>query len=210
MYLPVWLLIIGAIVAYWIYSRNSGKGILVQPSNVEGIEGSVQFLKNSIFELVHFDSPHFIDTQNAFDAMEINYFRLKQRFIHNPEKVLEIARDWQRYVEALGDLKFARVMLDVDWSDDAYDKTGERMKEPSIIKKEIEKKLKLLLGKDWQEIPPDYFKREETMKKPDEKTKAKLGLDEWKFYYWGEKNLIRLDEIRQKEKEEKEKKEQIK
>lgn len=205
MYVPLWLFIIGAVVVYWIYNRNSRKGgVLGQSSSVEGIESRVQSLKRRIFNLEHIDSPHFIDVQNAFDVMEVNYFRLKQRFIHTPERALEIARDWESYAEALGDLKYARVMLDVDWSDNAFDNFSERSKEPSIIQEEVEKKFKSLLGKDWSEIPPDYFKRMETKKKPDKETKARLGFDEWKYYYWGERNLISLEEKREKEKKEKE------
>ncbi|OGD95503.1 hypothetical protein A3F57_03145 [Candidatus Roizmanbacteria bacterium RIFCSPHIGHO2_12_FULL_36_11] len=185
MYIPEWVLIIGIIILYWIYTNSRKNGVSQQPDSIEGIEGNVVFLKSRIFGLEHFDSPHFLDYQNASDVMEVNYFRLKQRFIHTPEKVLEIARDWKRYVEALGDLKYARLMLDVDWSDDIYDKTGERMKEPTIAKEEIEKKFKDLLGKDWQEIPPDYFKRIDTAKlkgkKKDEETP-----DYWKTFYMGE------------------------
>jgi len=48
-----------------------------------------------------------------------------------------------------------------------------------------EKKFKDLLGKDWQEIPPDYFKRIDTAKlkgkKKDEETP-----DYWKTFYMGE------------------------
>lgn len=208
MYIPTWLIVIIAIVAFFIYKskkKASSTGALERTASVEDIENSINFLKERIFELEHFDSPHFIDCQDAFDVMEINYLKLKQRFFHTPEKVLEIAKDWHRYVEALGDLKHARVMLDVDWEDDAWDRIGESMKEPSIIKEEIEKKFKPLLGDDWQEIPPDYFKRMETMKKPDEKTEAHLGLgNDWKYYYMDSANLFKLEEKREKEKKERE------
>ncbi len=204
MYIPLWLIVIGIIIAIWIYNSRKKAGFTERPDSVESIENSVRFLKEArIFNLEHFDSTHFIDKQNAFDAMEINYLRLKQRFSHIPEKVLEIARDWFKYVEALGDLKFARVMLDVDMSDEAFDNMDERSKEPSIIKDEVEKKFKSLLGEDWQKIPPDYFERMETTKKPDKETEAKLGIaDEWKYYYAGSANLFRLEEKRQKQKKE--------
>jgi hypothetical protein len=193
MYIPTWLIIIAAIVIFFIWKS---KKKFERPASVEDIEKSVQFLKERIFELEHLDSPHFIDYQDAFDTMEINYLRLKQRFSHSSEKVLEIAKDWWKYVEALGDLKHARVMLDVDMDDNAWDNAGERMKEPSIIREEVENKFKSLLGKDFQEIPPDYFKRMDTMGKSDS---AKKGLgDDWKFYYRDSGNLIKLMEKRKK------------
>src|SRR3989338_10579579 len=199
MYIPTWLIIIIAVVAFLIWKS---KKKFERPASVEDIEKSVQFLKERIFELEHLDSPHFIDYQDAFDAMEVNYLRLKQRFSHTPEKVLEIAKDWWRYVEALGDLKHARVILDVDMEDNAWDRAGESMKEPSIIREEVEKKFKFLLGEDWQEIPPDYFKRMDTMGKSES---AKKGLgDDWKYYYRDSANFFNLEEKRQKEKKERE------
>jgi len=167
MYIPIWVLIIVIVIIYFVYGKKSKK------ITVEVIETQIPHLKERIFSLERFDSPHFLDVQNAFDAMEVNYLRLKQRNIHLPEKVLEIAEDWKRYVESLGDLKYARVMLDVDLNEGAWDRAEENMKEPSIVKIEIEKKFKSLLGEDWQKIPPDYFKRIENMKKSDKKNKAK-------------------------------------
>lgn len=201
MYIPTWVIIVIVAVILLIWKS---KKKFERPASVESIENSVQFLKERIFELEHFDSPHFIDYQDAFDAMEINYLRLKQRFSHTPEKVLEIAKDWWTYVEALGNLKHARVMLDVDMEDDSWERAGESMKGPSIIREEIEKKFKSLLTGDWQKIPLDYLKREETMGKSES---AKKGLgDDWKYYYRDSANLIKLEEKRQKEKIEKEKK----
>ncbi|MFY9484848.1 MAG: hypothetical protein WAP74_04540 [Patescibacteria group bacterium] len=165
---------------------------------MEDIEQGIYRQKNIIFSLNHFDSPHFIDVQNAFDAMEINYLRLKQRFAHVPDQALEIAKDWYRYAKALGDLKHARVMLAVDMDDYAF----EISKEPSVVKEEVEKKFKSLLGKDWQKIPLDYFERLEKMKKPDKKTAAKYGIgDGWKYYYQNDGNLFSLELEKQKQEE---------
>ncbi len=202
MYIPTWLIIIVAIVIFIIWKS---KKKFERPANVEDIERNVQFLKERIFERVHFDSPHFIDYQDAFDAMEINYLRLKQRFSHTPEKVLEIAEDWRKYVESLGDSKHARVMLDVDLEDSAWDRAGERMKEPFIIREEIEKKFKSLLGKDWQNIPPDYSKRFESVAKKSGKDASSIHLrmigDNWKKLYLDSENLFKLEEKRGKEQE---------
>src|SRR3989344_1684998 len=163
MYIPTWLIIIIAVVAFLIWKS---KKKFERPASVEDIEKSTQFLKERLFELEHLDSPHFIDYQDAFDAMEVNYLRLKQRFSHTPEKVLENAKD----------------------------RAGESMKEPSIIREEVEKKFKFLLGEDWQEIPPDYFKRMDTMGKSES---AKKGLgDDWKYYYRDSANFFNLEEKR--------------
>ena len=170
---------------------------------VGDIEEGIPYLKERVFELEHMDSPHFIDCQNAFDVMEVNYLRLKQRLSHTPEKVLEIAKDWQKYAEALGDLKNGRVMLDLDSGEDAYDKADEAMKEPSIIKDEVEKKFKSLLNDDYQKIPLNYFERMDTMEEPKIKPGERLG-DEWKHYYGDCANLYNLEEKRRKETEERE------
>lgn len=219
MYIPTWLIII-AIIAFWFYSSRKKTGNTnaseIQ-SSVENAEKYVSLLKKQIFELEHFDSPHFVDYQNAFDAMEINYLRLKQRFSNEPDKVLGIARDWCKYAEALNELKFARTILDVDMSDEAFDNFEESSKEPSIIKDEVEKKFKSLLGTDWLELPPDYFKRMKTMKEPDKEYRQKVGIgNDWWAYYQDSPNLFKLIEKREKvnkewkEKQEKEKQEKEK
>lgn len=215
MYIETWLIIVAAIIAFLIYKSRDRTEIAGQsnmPASIEDVENRASFLKERIFRLEHFDSPHFIDYQDAFDAMEVNYLRLKQKLFHTPEKILEIAKDWYRYSNSLHDLKFARVTLDVDQDGDAWDRAAERMKEPEIIKEETEKKFKSLLGKEFQELPPDYFKRERTMKKPGKKgTKTFDTGEDWKYYYSGSANLLRLLEarrIREKELEESESKSQ--
>lgn len=191
-------MITSAILIFFIWKS---KKKFERPGNVKDIEKNIQFLKEMIFELEHMDSPCFIDYQDAFDVMEVNYLRLKLRLSHMPEKVLEIAMDWWKYVDALDNLKRARVILDVDMSDNAWNNANERMKEPSIIKEEVEKKFKLLLDNNFQELPPDYFKRMETMGKSDS---AKKGLGEdWKFYYRDSGNFFKLQEKRRKEEKEK-------
>jgi hypothetical protein len=207
MYIPIWIIIAIAIVAYFIYrskKTNTVKNTIKELADTpDDIEENVSFTKGRIFNLEHFDSPHFIDVQDAFDTMEINYLRLKQRFFHNKEKVLEIAKDWERYANCLQELKYSRIMYDLDWSDDSGDNFTESSKQPAIAKEEIEKKFKALLDKDWQEIPPDYFKRRETMKKPENKKDSavyELGED-WKWYYRDSANLYKLEEKRRKEKE---------
>lgn len=207
MYIPIWLIIVIAIIGYFIYRAQKRKGNISigaeQKETVDDVEENVRFLKERVFDPEPIlESPHFIDVQNAFDAMEVNYLRLKQRFAHDEEKLLELAKDWHRYADALCELKQARVMLDVDWSDEAGDNFTERTKEPVIAKEEIEKKFKSLLGDDWQKIPPDYFERMDSMDEPPKEARDKYGIaNDWKWYYRDSANLWKDEERRKKEKE---------
>lgn len=214
MYIPIWAIVIGAILWYFFIHKKkeaTSFGDSILDSNTitpEEIEERVEFVKERrIFDLEHFDSPHFIDPQNAFDAMEINYLRLKQRLSHTPDKVREIAKDWFKYAEALGDLKHARVMLDVDTSDNAFENLERSSKEPSIVKEEVEKKFKSLLSEDFQEVPPDYFQRMENAKKLDKKPAKSEQYDlgnAWEYFYQDSANLFRMREKRKKQNEERE------
>jgi hypothetical protein len=201
MYISSWLLLVVAVIAYCFYfklkQKDGSSSEIKRERSVLDFENNIFELKEKIFALEHFDSPHFVDYQDAFEAMQINYYRLKQRYSSDEKRVQEIARDWFRYVEALLNLKRARIMLDVDMSDDAIDNMQERTKEPSIIKDEVEKKFRALLKKDWQIVPPDYFKRMETKKKPDDKTRKNYGIgDLWKYYYPDSINRLRMEEKR--------------
>jgi len=199
----IWLAIIGVIIWYYHSRKKSGGEPLDVPATIKRAEACAYYWKKDIFQLVHFDSPHFIDRQNDFDAMEINYLRLKQRFSNEPNKVLELARDWCKYAEALHSLKFARVYFDVDMSEQAFERLEETSKEPWIIKEEVEKKFKSLLGADFQEIPPDYFKRMETMGEVPKEIKDRLGMvRDWQYYYRDDKNLWEMNKKRAKWEEE--------
>ena len=152
-------------------------------------------------EFAHFDSPRIIDLQDRHEVMEVNYLRLKQRYFNQEEKKIEIARDWAKYVEALSDLKHARIILDVDMSDNAFDNLIESSKEPHIITEEVEKKFKSLLGKDFYKLLLDYDERKKKAGKEDE---LFMGLEEdWKLYQ-DSPNYHRMVEYREKEKKEKE------
>jgi len=129
--------------------------------------------------------------------MEINYLKLKHKLFHTPEKVLEIAIDWYKYAEALYHLKNTRHILDVDGSENAYDNFIEDSKEPFVIKDQVEKKFKSLLGKDWQKLPLDYFERMEKMKKP--KKEFTTIQESLIYYYQDSENLHKLLEQRRKE-----------
>lgn len=204
MYIPTWLIIIVLVVLFIFWEKKKNRSINETPETVDSIEDKITFLKERIFSLEHFDSPHFIDYQNCFDTMEVNYLKIKQRFYHTTEKVLEISKDWHKYVEALYDLKHVRIMLDVDWSDNAWDTARDNSKEPEIIKEEIEKKFKTLLSKDFEKIPPNYFERMEKMEKPNEEDIKQFGNhDEWKYYYRDSNNLYKLEEKREKKNKEK-------
>jgi hypothetical protein len=193
MYIPLWVIIVAAAAVYLLLSaRRSGS----ESSSLSRIERDVTRLKANIFSDAHFESPHFIDLQDSFDSMEVNYLRLKQQFSHDDQKSLEIARDWKKYVASLFDLRSARILLDVDMGDDALESAEERFKEPSIIKEEVEKKFKTLLGDAWCSPPPDYFERMETMAAPETGTGLRGSRDSWRYYYAGSENLRRADKKR--------------
>lgn len=200
MYIPVWLLI--TVVVIILFYPRKKKDLSKELNNVESIEEYIGNRKDTLFELAHFDSPHFIDYQNYFDVMEANFMRLKHRFSDDKEKLLNITKNWQSYVDALNDLKTARVLLDVDLSENAWDNASEAMKEPEIIKEEIEKKFKEMLGKDWIKLPLDYFQRQEKYPKLKEKQeKIEMSLENitegWKIFYKDDKNFIDTTKKRQ-------------
>lgn len=163
-------------------------------------EMTAQHYKAQLLEFAHFDSPRLIDLQDKYEVMEANYYRLKQRNLSSEEKSLELARDWVKYVEALNDLKHARVMLDVDMSDLAYENFAESSKEPYIISEEVENKFKSLLGKDFHKLPLDYDDRRKKAGREDE-VLSSLEKD-WELYQ-DSPNYHRMVEYRRKEKEEK-------
>ena len=194
MYIPIWIIVV-AVVAYYFWSKS--KQEQGQANTVERCEEIVYHHKQSLMEFAHFDSPRIIDLQDKYDVMEANYLRLKQRYLSNEEKKLEISRDWTRYAEALYELKHARVMLDVDMSDSAFDNFTESSKEPYIISEEVEKKFKSLLGKDFQKLPLDYDERRKKAGRKDELLPS-LKKD-WELYQ-DSPNYYRMVEYREKEK----------
>jgi len=193
MYIPIWIIVIAFIFYYfWIKSKRKQKPV----NTVEHFEEIAQRFKESLFEFPHFNCPNIVDLQDRYDAMEINYLRLKQRYLSQEENALEIAKDWARYVEALKDLKFANEMLDVDLSDTAYDTYEERTKEPRIIFQEVEKKIKSLLKKDFQELPLTYNER---LKKGGKEFDIPSDEEE-RIMYSDSKNYRKMIEFRLKEK----------
>lgn len=197
MYIPIWI-IVAAVVAYYFWSKS--KQEQRQDNTVGRCEEVVYHYKQSLMEFAHFDSPRIIDLQDKYDVMEANYLRLKQRYLSNEEKKLEVARDWARYVESLDELRHARVMLDVDWSDKAYENFADRAKEPGIITEEVENKFKSLLGKDFYKLPLDYDERRKKAGKEDELLPSLK--EDWKLYH-DSPNYLRMVEYREKEKKEK-------
>lgn len=195
----MWLIIIGAVFVYLWYKNQNNSGERGDTNNIGELERIASYDKSRLLNLEHFDSPHFIDLLNDSDVMEVNYMRLKQRYIHDKVKSLEIAKDWQKYVEALDDLKLARTILDVGEVDDFI----EDSKEPSIIKEEIEKRFKTLLGKEWQKLMPDYFERTKKANEAMKKEADRIDVhNAWRVLYLGESNLEKMEKLRKAQKEE--------
>ena len=104
-----------------------------------------------------FSAPHFTDLEEAFDVMETNYFRLKQRSSHNHENLNKTQVDWYKYTESLKLIKYGRIVLDLDKStgktENLFDNFNKMSKEAFVVKDEIEKEFKSLLLDDYREIP---------------------------------------------------------
>ncbi|MCA9368864.1 hypothetical protein KC721_01065 [Candidatus Woesebacteria bacterium] len=199
MFIPIWIIVIAVVIFYYWSKSNQSN---IQTNSSEYFEEIASRYKEYLFELAHFDSPRIIDLQDKHLVMEINYLRLKQRISHNEEKKIEIARDWASYVQSLNELKSARVLLDVDMSESAYENFEEASKEPYIITEEVEKKFKSLLGKDFQKLLPNYDERQKKAKKSG-KSKSPFFLD-WKIFYSNSPSYQRLIELKDKEKSSKE------
>ena len=157
MYLPnglVIFLIIG-IIFYFIYLAY--KLYKSKNPSIEDIEVMVNYQKKELFQ----DEPITNCTilHKDFNIMEKNYLRLKQRFSTEKHKRLEIAQDRYKYVQTLNEIKFQNVMLTCSDNDNAYENYDELTKETYIIQDEIEKKFKLLLGKDWQELQSEIIRK---------------------------------------------------
>ena len=202
MYIPAWLIVFGVIVIYWILKKSKVETVN-KPDRLEDIEAKVDFFKDSLFGLEYFTSPHFIDVQNDYSIMEINYLRLKERYAHTPEKLIELAQDWLKYVLALRDLKQAGLLLDVDFLDNACENFDENIKQPTIIKEEVEKRFKTLLDKDWQKLLPNYFERLDKAKPEIKKKEESLNASSntWKMLYFGDANLKKMEKLEKEEKE---------
>lgn len=157
MYLPDELarIVIIGFVIYAIYKVYN----IIHPK-IEDIEAYVESHKKRWFD----SSSHLVSylansELEDFKIMERHYFRLKQRFSSDYKKKLEIAKDWQKYTNTISDIESANVVLDVDDSNNAYENYDENTREAFIVKDEIEKKFKSLLGNDWEELYSEKLKR---------------------------------------------------
>ncbi|MFA6005328.1 MAG: hypothetical protein WC775_02475 [Patescibacteria group bacterium] len=138
MYIQLWLIAVLLVLAVLFYKFHTG---------IEYIENNVRSMKKSLFSCEPFDPSDYQDLYDAFNAMEANYVRLKQRYSADKKKVYEIARDWHKYVESLLKLKNASQHLSVGSSDYTGENFQEDTKEPYIIEAEILKKFESLLDK---------------------------------------------------------------
>jgi len=220
MYIPIWLIII-AIILFLVWNNSKSKQknepdleddveaditdvedkIIERASDsLEKLEGLARYYKTNLLELALSDSPTIIDFQDKFVVMEANYFRVKQRYLSDDSKKLELARDWAVYVEALNDLYCAWEMFDMSMGENPWDDWEESSKEPSVIVDEVEKKFKGLLGKDFQKLLPNFGDR-----------RKKAGLEntlpnrekDWMLYQ-DSPSYHKMVELRAKEKESKE------
>lgn len=89
---------------------------------------------------------NFEKLRKALRITEHHYYRLKERYTHEPETRVGIAEDWLHYTAALSEIKEALDFKIVSSSDDPDGEYYSSIKEPIAIKEEIEKKFNNLLG----------------------------------------------------------------
>ena len=153
MYIPTWLIIIAAILIFFIWkSKKKGVDSDGEPTTVEEMWQSAEFSMGRVMEKSPLSGLEeigsFKDEREMVKAMETDAIRLRERYKHNPEKQKQIARDWMNYARAVQEIKFAREMLDVDWEDGAYDRFDESTKESYAVIHEVAKRIEDELGKE--------------------------------------------------------------
>jgi len=109
---------------------------------IEKIEKDVDWIKLTILQK-HADIFECRETEeirNAFYEMEEKYLRLKERYKYDIKALLSITLDWLNYVVALSNLMNAELGLTADLEEGASERYAEKMREPIIVREEIEKR----------------------------------------------------------------------
>lgn len=98
------------------------------------------------------------EIKHLSELIESDYLYLKERHKHDQKKLLEFAKDYCDYLEALSDISSARDLFDVDMEAGAHDRYYEAVKEPNIKRYEIEKRFQEILGQTVEDRLEVYFK----------------------------------------------------
>lgn len=151
MYIPIWIIVAGAII-YFLWIRKRSVVSDGEPTTVEEMWRSAEWSMGRVMEKSPLSGLEeigsFKDEREMVKAMETDAIRLRERYKHDPEKQKRIARDWMDYAKAVQEVKSAREMLDVDWEDGAYDRFDESTKESYAVIHEVAKRIEDELGKD--------------------------------------------------------------
>lgn len=107
---------------------------------IEKIEVIVEHLKNMILReednvIWIFDKEDVAEYKKEIDIMEEKYMRLKERYKHDEEMRVKIAKDWSDYVLNLWEIRSSRHLFGADFEEGASDRFEERNKELFIKKR---------------------------------------------------------------------------
>jgi cell division septum initiation protein DivIVA len=152
MYISTWIIVAVIIAVIYFYSRfKKGNPNLTMENESLTAEEMWKRAETNM-EKVLSKSPnledYLKDEREMVKAMEIDMARLRERFKHDSQRQIEIARDWMDYSGSVDRIKSSREWLDVDMSDNAYDSHFERTKKAHIAIQEISKRVEDILGKD--------------------------------------------------------------
>jgi hypothetical protein len=82
----------------------------------------------------------YADILKDVDHVESQFLQLKERYVHDKEKLLNIIRDFDNYLASQSTLYWAWRSLDVDLEDGASDRFDDEAREPRIRISEIKKR----------------------------------------------------------------------
>ena len=108
-----------------------------------------QKIKNS-----HLDG--YLQTETVlFECGKKNFFRLKERFKHDDEKLTQIIKDWFNYMETVSDIISESELLDLAKPNEDADEHRIAQDRLAVTIQEIDTRFKNLLGSeyvDWKEL----------------------------------------------------------
>ncbi len=81
------------------------------------------------------------------EQTDSQFLQLKERYVHDKEKLLNIIKDYDNYLASQSTLYWAWRALYTDLEDGASDRFDEEAKEPRIRIEEIKKRFTVLLNK---------------------------------------------------------------
>ena len=141
MYIPIWLVIISGLIAFW-YFRNENS-----EKKIEKLEKTAYWLYKMSLEKS--DNPIVYDIldddEERLKKTEEKYIRLKEKFKHEPKMQLKLAIDWKDYCLNMHSKVLEWKKFGVNLEDSAQEEYDEGIKEHQLIIEEIEKKFDKLL-----------------------------------------------------------------